>query len=117
MPLTRLTMPSSLKDTRGSCLIMGTRSSTSPPPTGRAPRRRILSSRPDAAASSRSAILRSRGRVTVRQVSMEGSAWSLVMPLRVMDRGCQQGRKNSSRGGRHSMSGSSKRSCLRRHHE
>jgi len=85
----RFTMPSSFITRRGSCLTSGTRSATSPPPAGRAPRRTTLSSRePPADDSSRPHARRSSGRATVRQVSMEGSSASLVMPRRVMDSGC-----------------------------
>lgn len=88
MPRIRLTIPSSVITTRGSCRTSGTRSCTSPPPAGRAPLLTTRSSKlPPAADSSRPPALRSSGRATVRQVSMEGSTESLVMPLRVMDRG------------------------------
>mmetsp|Transcript_34555 Transcript_34555/g.87380 ORF Transcript_34555/g.87380 Transcript_34555/m.87380 type:complete len:300 (+) Transcript_34555:388-1287(+) len=95
-PRMRFTMPSSVRLMRGSCFMMGTRSTTSPPPNGRAPRFTTLSSNPLSSTPSRL----SRGSVTVRSTSTPGSMWSLVMPLRVMPSGRLPNRASRTRGSR-----------------
>mmetsp|Transcript_7819 Transcript_7819/g.23519 ORF Transcript_7819/g.23519 Transcript_7819/m.23519 type:complete len:211 (+) Transcript_7819:270-902(+) len=81
-PRTRLIMPSSVRSTAGSERRLGTRSCTSPPPRGRAPRLMTLSSSPSSMPS-----FFSSGSVTVRNTSTLGSTASLVTPRRVMLRG------------------------------
>ncbi len=84
IPRTRFTIPSSTICIAGSSFRHGTRSATSPPPPGRAPRLTMRSSRPSSSPAAR----RSRGRVTVRKTSTDGSNESLVTPRSVMERGC-----------------------------
>lgn len=86
--------PSSVMWTAGSVLLtMGTRSCSSPPPPGADPRVTTFSSKP----SSKLRAFRRSGSVTVRYTSTPGSIVSLVIPRRVIDRGCMERQGGDSR--------------------